>query len=187
MKIALGCDHRGYEGKRKLLPLLRKWGHDVRDLGCDSVAACDYPDFAAAVAHAVVSGQCEVGILLDGSGIGMSIAANKVLGIRAALVHDEVTARLARESNHCNVLCIGTDLLGEDHLRKIVEIFLTTHFMDGRHVRRVNKIMKMEADALDASQPGRAHAPAGVASLPAVAVSATASAATAHRKPVAIH
>lgn len=180
MKIALGCDHRGYEGKRKLLPLLRKWGHEVRDLGCDSVAACDYPDYAAAVAHAVVSGQCEVGILLDGSGIGMSIAANKVLGIRAALVHDEVTARLARESNHCNVLCIGTDLLGEDHLRKIVEIFLTTHFMDGRHVRRVNKIMKMEADALDASQTDRTHAAAGV-------VPPAAPATAAHRKPVAIH
>lgn len=157
MKIALGCDHRGYEGKRRLIPLLRKWGHEIRDLGCDSVTACDYPDYAASVAHAVMSGQCEVGILLDGSGIGMSIAANKVPGIRAALVHDEVTARLAREYNHCNVLCIGTDLLGEDHLRKIVEIFLTTHFMDGRHVRRVNKIKQMEADAIEAGHGVRTH------------------------------
>ncbi len=183
MKIALGCDHRGYEGKRKLVPLLRKWGHEVRDLGCDSVAACDYPDYAAAVAHAVVAGQCEVGILLDGSGIGMSIAANKVVGIRAALVHDEVTARLARESNHCNVLCIGTDLLGEDHLRKIVEIFLTTHFVDGRHVRRVNKIKQMEADTLELSQQARGHAPAAADAH----LAAAATAAAAHRKPVAIH
>jgi ribose 5-phosphate isomerase B len=183
MKIALGCDHRGYEGKRKLLPLLRKWGHEVRDLGCDSVASCDYPDYAAAVAHAVISGQCEVGILLDGSGIGMSIAANKVIGIRAALVHDEVTARLARESNHCNVLCIGTDLLGEDHLRKIVEIFLTTHFMDGRHVRRVNKIRQMEADAVESAHANRGPVATAVAAQPVVAASTAAT----HRKPVAIH
>jgi len=111
-------------------------------------AACDYPDYAGPVAKAVASGEYEVGILLDGSGIGMSIAANKGCGIRAALVHDEVTARLARESNHCNVLCIGTDLLSEDQLRTIVGIFLNSSFAGGRHVRRVAKIGQLEAAGL---------------------------------------
>ena len=101
--------------------------------------ACDYPDFAAPVARAVAAAQAEIGILMDGSGIGMSIAANKVAGVRAALAHDEVTARRAREHNHCNVLCLGTDLLSEDQIRQIIEIFLSTGFGDGRHARRVEK------------------------------------------------
>lgn len=147
MKIALGCDHRGYEGKRHLAPLLRKWGHSVHDFGCESTSACDYPDFAGAVGKAVASGEYEVGILLDGSGIGMSIAANKVPGVRAALAHDEVTARLAREYNHCNVLCIGTDLMSADSLRTITHIFLTSTFAEGRHVRRVAKICALEAES----------------------------------------
>ena len=84
MRIALGCDHRGFEGKRKLLPQLKKWGHEVRDFGCQNTAPCDYPDYAGAVASAVSSGEYDAGILLDGSGIGMSIAANKVVGARAA-------------------------------------------------------------------------------------------------------
>ena len=147
MELALGCDHRGYTAKRKLIAFLLNMGHEVRDLGCHSVNACDYPDYAGAVARVVASGDCDLGILLDASGIGMSVAANKVPGIRAALVHDQVTARLARESNHCNVLCIGTDLVNEDQLHRIVETFLTAHFMEGRHVRRVNKIKQMEVDA----------------------------------------
>ena len=148
MKIAVGCDHRGYEGKRVLVPLLRKWGHEVHDFGCDSTTACDYPDFAAVVARAVAHGDYEVGILLDGSGIGMSVAANKIFGIRAALVHDELTARLARESNHCNVLCIGTDLLSDQSMRKIIEIFLTCNFIEGRHTRRVKKVCQLEAESI---------------------------------------
>ncbi len=157
MKIALGCDHRGYEGKRKLLPLLKSWGHHVQDFGCDSHDACDDPDYAGAVAKAVASGAFEVGILLDGSGIGMSIAANKVPGIRAALVHDQVTARLARESNHCNVLCIGTDLLSEEQLRRIVDIFLTSSFAGGRHLRRIAKIDQLEAEGRRASRKDISH------------------------------
>ncbi len=148
MRIALGSDHRGYEGKRHLAPLLKKWGHQVRDFGCDSIRPCDYPDYAGAVARAVASGEYDVGILLDGSGIGMSIAANKVIGVRAALVHDEVTARLAREYNHCNVLCIGTDLLSADQLKTIVHIFLTCSFAEGRHVRRVAKVCQLEAESV---------------------------------------
>jgi ribose 5-phosphate isomerase B len=144
MKVVVACDHRGFEPKRRLLPLLKKLGHEVTDLGCDSTASCDYPDFAIPVARSVASGEAEVGILLDGSGIGMSVAANKVHGIRAGLVHDEVTARQAREKNHCNVLCLGTDLLSEDQIRKIVEIFLSTPWTDGRHTQRVKKIMDIE-------------------------------------------
>lgn len=150
MKIAVACDHRGYEAKRQLLPQLQKWGHEVKDFGCNDSGSVDYPDFAAPAARAVGSGEYDVGILLDGSGIGMTIVANKIRGVRAAAVHDEVTSRRAREHHHCNVVCIGSDLLGEDQIRKIVEMFLTTPFGDGRHARRVEKL-----NALDAEQrPG---------------------------------
>jgi ribose 5-phosphate isomerase B len=144
MKVAIGNDHRGYEAKRRLVPLIKKLGHEVEDFGCEGSTAVDYPDFASPVARAVVSGAAEVGILMDGSGSGMSIAANKFCGVRAALVHDEVTARRAREHNHCNVLCIGSDLLSEDQMRQIVEIFLATTFGDGRHKRRIEKLKAIE-------------------------------------------
>ena len=147
MKLAVACDHRGYDAKRRLLPLLKKLGHDVRDFGCEGTAASDYPDFAAPAARAVAKGECDLGILLDGSGIGMSIVANKIQGIRAALAHDEVTARRSREHNHCNVLCLGTDLLSEDQIRQIVEIFLSTPYVPGRHDRRVDKITTIEREA----------------------------------------
>ena len=133
MKIAIASDHRGFETKRKLIPMLKQKGHEVEDFGCESATSCDYPDFAIPASKAVAEGKAEVGILLDGSGIGMSICANKIHGIRAGLVHDEVTARRAREHNHCNVLCLGTDLLSEAQINKIVEIFLETGFTDGRH------------------------------------------------------
>ena len=144
MKVAIASDHRGYEAKKRLLPVLDKGQHEVRDFGCDSPASCDYPDFAIPAAQAVARGEADIAVLLDGSGIGMSVAANKVKGVRAALVHDEFTARRAREHNHCNVLCIGTDLLGEEQIRKIVEIFMNTDFADGRHKQRVEKIRKLE-------------------------------------------
>ncbi len=156
MNLAVACDHRGYEAKRRLLPVLRRLGHEVQDMGCDSTASCDYPDHAAPVARAVAMGTAEVGILMDGSGIGMSIAANKVLGVRAALAHDEVTARRAREHNHCNVLCLGTDLLSEDQLRQIVEIFLSTGFGEGRHTRRVEKVLRIESEELKRDRTQRA-------------------------------
>lgn len=144
MKIAVACDHRGYEAKRKLLPLLKQWGHDARDFGCDGSSMSDYPDFAIPASQSVAFGESEVAILVDGSGIGMSIAANKVIGVRAALAHDEITARISREYNHCNALCLGADLLSENQLRKIAEIFLTTDFADGRHLRRLAKIRELE-------------------------------------------
>ena len=146
MKIAIACDHRGFEAKRRLLPTLKKLGHEVQDIGCDGTASVDYPDFAVPVAKQVADAVFDVGILLDGSGIGMSVVANKIRGVRAALVHDEVTARRAREHNHCNVLCLGTDLLSEDQIRKIVEIFLETPFGDGRHARRVEKVVEVEKE-----------------------------------------
>jgi len=146
MNVAVASDHRGFEAKRRLLPMLRQQGHEVLDFGCEGTTACDYPDFAAPAARAVVDGRAEVGILMDGSGIGMSIAANKIVGVRAALVHDEVTARRAREHNHCNVLCLGTDLLSEELIRQIVNIFLTTSFGDSRHIRRVHKLAQIEEE-----------------------------------------
>ena len=146
MKIAIASDHRGFDAKRKLIPMLKQKGHQVDDFGCDSPASCDYPDFAVPCGQSVAAGRHDIGIMLDGSGIGMSIAANKVKGVRAALAHDEVTARISREHNHCNVLCIGTDLLSEAQITKIVEIFLDTHFLDGRHTRRLDKIRQLEQD-----------------------------------------
>ena len=146
MRIAVASDHRGFDGKRKLIPVLKQHGHTVEDFGTDSGASCDYPDFAVPAARAVAQGKCDVGIMLDGSGIGMSIAANKVPGVRAALVHEEVTARRSREHNHCNVLCLGTDLLSEQQIVKIVEIFLDTPFADGRHSRRIEKILQIERE-----------------------------------------
>src|SRR3954470_7848321 len=144
MKIAIASDHRGYDAKRKLIPMLKQKGHQVEDFGCESGSSCDYPDYAVPAGRSVALGKNDIGILLDGSGIGMSVAANKVKGVRAALVHDQATARRSREHNHCNVLCLGTDLLSEAQITKIVDIFLDTAFADGRHTRRLDKIRQLE-------------------------------------------
>ncbi len=146
MKVVLACDHRGFDAKKKLLPVVKKMGHACDDIGCDSAISVDYPDFAAPAARAVAEGKYDFGILLDGSGIGMSVVANKIHGVRAALAHDEVTARIAREHNHCNILCLGVDLLSEEQVRKITEIFLTAALAEGRHARRIEKIAAIEKD-----------------------------------------
>ena len=146
MKIAVASDHRGFEAKKRTLPVLSKLGHEVSDFGCESSAACDYPDYAGSAARAVAKGIADIAIMFDGTGIGMSVVANKIRGVRAGVVHDEVTARRSREHNHCNVLCLGTDLLTDDHIRNIVEIFLTTEFQPGRHDRRLEKIAKIEEE-----------------------------------------
>jgi len=146
MKVVLACDHRGYDAKKKLLPIIKKLGHACDDLGCDGTASVDYPDYAAPAARAVASGKYDLGILLDGSGIGMSVVANKIHGVRAALAHDEVTARIAREHNHCNILCLGVDLLSEEQVKKITEIFLSCDLSEGRHVRRIQKIDALEKE-----------------------------------------
>src|SRR5687767_2681419 len=158
MRIAIAADHRGFEAKRKLLPVLKQMGHDVEDFGCEGTQASDYPDYAIPAARAVASGRCDVGILLDGSGIGMSVAANKVCGVRAALAHDEVTARLSREHNHCNVLCLGSDLLNESEIRKIIQVFLATPFGEGRHARRVEKLTALERNQWPGPEQGNAGA-----------------------------
>lgn len=144
MKIALGADHRGFSAKNGILNFLREQGHEVVDFGTDSSKSCDYPDAALPASTAVRDGQCELGILFCGSGIGMSIAANKVHGIRAALCHDELTTEMARRHNNANVLCLPADLAGEALIRRIVDVWLKTPYEGGRHDRRIEKIAEIE-------------------------------------------
>jgi ribose 5-phosphate isomerase B len=145
MKIAVGCDHRGYAAKRDLLPLLQTLGHQVEDFGCPSDAVVDYPDIAYPLAVAVALHKCDLGILLDGNGMGMSIVANKVPGVRAAAVHDEFTACRAREQHHCNIICLAADLIGRSRLTRIVEGMLLATSAAGRHARRIEKLAQIEA------------------------------------------
>ena len=147
LRLVLACDHRGYEAKQQLVSQLREFASEIIDIGCDGQRGCDYPDYAHPAAEMVASGEADAAILLDASGIGMGIVANKIPGVRAATAHDEVTARIAREYNHCNVLCVGVDLVSGVSLKRIVDIFLTTDFLEGRHVRRVAKIASIEANA----------------------------------------
>ena len=147
MKLALSADHRGVGATKQLADRLRSQGHEVMILGSMSGDTCDYPDPAYSVGLAVASGKADRGILLCGSGIGMSIAANKVKGVRAALVHDELTAEMSRSHNDANVVCMSADLLGQKLIEKIVEIWLGTPFQGGRHERRVKKIHAIENGA----------------------------------------
>lgn len=144
MKVAVGSDHRGFQVKRKIVELVRRLGHEVIDFGAATEDAVDYPDFAQQVAVAVASGQVDRGILICGTGIGMSMAANKVRGVRAALCHDDVTAEMSRRHNDANVMCLSADLLGERLIDRMIEIWLQTEFEGGRHARRVEKIKKIE-------------------------------------------
>ncbi|MCB9438279.1 MAG: ribose 5-phosphate isomerase B [Anaerolineales bacterium] len=142
--VALGADHGGYGMKEMLKAYLKAEGYSVLDLGTHSKEAVDYPDFAHAVALAVSEGRAWVGILVDGAGIGSSMAANKVPGIRAALCYDLATAVNSREHNNANVLTLGAGMIGEALAKQIVKTWLTTDFGGGRHARRVNKIMQIE-------------------------------------------
>jgi ribose 5-phosphate isomerase B len=144
MKIAIGSDHRGYEVKRRLLHLLERLGHEVLDMGTNSTDSVDYPDFAFSVANAVSQGRVDRGIVIDGTGIGMCIAANTVRGVRAAPCHDSITAEMSRRHNDANVLCLSADLLGGELLDRMVKIWLETDFEGGRHARRVAKITDFE-------------------------------------------
>lgn len=146
MKIAIGSDHRGYEAKERIKALLLDMGLEVTDRGAFARQACDYPEAGLAVADDVVTGQADRGILFCGSGIGMSITANKVSGVRAALCHDELTAQMARRHNDANVLCLPADLVGDALMQGIVRVWLTTEFEGGRHARRVAKILKYEKE-----------------------------------------
>ncbi len=139
--IAIGSDHGGYALKKALIAHLDKRGLEYKDFGTYSEASCDYPVFAKAVAHAVASGECECGILVCGTGIGVSITANKVPGIRAALCGDCFSAEVTREHNDANVLCMGARVVGEGLALKIADIFLDTPFSnDERHIRRISQI-----------------------------------------------
>jgi ribose 5-phosphate isomerase B len=138
--IAIAADHAGVDYKQALIEDLRQLGHEVRDLGTNSLESVDYPDFAAKVAEAVKTGQASCGRLICATGTGMSIAANRVPGIRAALCHDITTVRLARQHNDANVLCLGARILGLTTARDVLMAFLEVEFEGGRHQRRVDKL-----------------------------------------------
>lgn len=146
MKIAVSSDHRGFRAKEQVKHFLHELGHEITDFGCDSTASCDYPDMALAGANAVAQGEADRGIMLCGTGIGMSISANKVKGIRAALCHDELTAEMSRRHNNANILCIPADLLGDELIRRVVDSWLRTEYENGRHERRLQKIAKYETN-----------------------------------------
>ena len=144
MKVAVGSDHRGFDAKEVVKALVIQMGHECIDFGVDGTCPVDYPDLAYVVAKAVSGRQVDRAILICATGLGMSIAANKVKGIRAALCHDELSAKIARDHNDTNVLCLSGDQIGEVLLRKIVEAWMSTDFSGGRHQRRVNKITAIE-------------------------------------------
>jgi ribose 5-phosphate isomerase B len=140
MKIAVGSDHAGYEAKKNVVEWLLRHGYEVIDKGTFSTDSVDYPDFAKAVAHSVAQGEAEQGILLCGSGVGVSIVANKIKGIRAALVFNEEIAHLAREHNNANVMCLPARFLTAEQLERCLMNWFQAHFEGGRHERRVAKI-----------------------------------------------
>lgn len=139
--VAIGCDHGGFELKQEILAFLDKKGIEYKDFGCYSTASVDYPEYARKVAHAILDGTCDKGILICGTGIGISIAANKIPGIRAALCTDCFCAQATREHNDANILAMGGRVVGPGLATKIVETFLETPFSnDERHIRRINLI-----------------------------------------------
>jgi len=145
MRIALGCDHRGLELKRAIMGLLDELGHTYHDFGAYNIDPVDYPDIAKQVTQAVAAGEFEQGILICSSGIGMSIAANKIKGIRAALCCGTFAADRARRHNDTNILCLGQDNGDTASALDIVRVYLTTTFEGGRHLRRLEKIRDLEA------------------------------------------
>ncbi len=144
MKIAVGSDHRGYPLKERLARVLRAEGHEVSDLGCDGSGAADYPDYAFPVAEMVAGGEADRGILVCGSGIGMSIAANKVKGARAALCRTVDDARMTRKHNDSNVLALSEKSMDDPDIEELVRVWLETPFEGDRHLRRLNKIREYE-------------------------------------------
>ncbi|MBN1899599.1 MAG: ribose 5-phosphate isomerase B [Spirochaetes bacterium] len=143
-KIAIGSDHGGYHLKEKIKDYLHSMGYMYEDFGTHSTKSVDYPDYAALVARAVSSGQCDKGIVIDGAGIGSCIVANKVNGILGALCHDRFTARIAREHDNANILCLGAKVVNDMESREILRTFLNTPFAGGRHTRRIDKILEVE-------------------------------------------
>ena len=145
MKIAIGCDHGALDLKNVMVDHLKNKGYEVADFGTYTAASCDYPEFAAAAAKAVASGECDKGIVLCTTGIGVSITANKVKGIRCALLSDVMSARLTREHNDTNMMAIGAGVVGQMLALQIADTWLETDFSgDERHQRRINKLMAVE-------------------------------------------
>jgi len=145
MKIAIGNDHAAPSMKFELIRHLEAQGHEVINFGTDDDASCDYPDFAEKVAKAVLSGQCEKGILICGTGVGISIAANKIDGVRCCVCSEPCTARLSRQHNNANIVAFGARIVGQEMAEMIVDTFLNTEFEGGeRHCRRVAKIAALE-------------------------------------------
>ena len=145
MKIAIACDHGALSLKNAVAEHLKKNGYEVSDFGTNTLDSCDYPDFAAAAAKAVAAGECDRGIVMCTTGIGMSVAANKVKGIRCALLHDPMSARMTREHNDTNMMALGAAVTAQPLALEIVDIWLTTEFSGGeRHVRRIAKVSEME-------------------------------------------
>lgn len=144
--VFIGADHGGYEMKEDLKQYLLSSGYEVHDVGTDSAASVDYPDFAAAVGRAVAGGEAWRGIMIDGAGIGSAIAANKIPGVRAALCYDRFTAKNSREHNDANMLTLGAKMHTKEEAREIVRVWLATEFGGGRHQRRIDKITALERD-----------------------------------------
>ena len=145
MKIAIGCDHGAYTLKKTIVSFLEKKGYTVKDFGCFNPGSCDYPDFCGAAARAVASGECQKGIVLCTTGIGASISANKVRGIRCALLSDVLSARLTREHNDTNMMALGAGIVGENLALEIVQVWLNTEFSnEERHKKRIQKVMALE-------------------------------------------
>ena len=144
MKIALGCDQGGYDLKQHVIKVLEGLGHEIEDFGCHSKESCDYPDFGAAAARAVAEGSCDRGIVICTTGIGISITANKVKGVRCAHCADCLQAEMTRRHNDANMMAIGAGFTGPNMAERMVEVFLSTEFEGGRHARRVEKMMALE-------------------------------------------
>jgi len=144
MIISMGCDHGGYLLKEHIKKYLTEQGHEIKDFGCHSLDSCDYPQFGAAAARAVTDGSCEKGIVICTSGIGISISANKIKGIRCALCSEPLSAEMTRRHNNANMLAMGAGMTGPNMAERIVDTFLTTEFEGGRHQRRVDGISALE-------------------------------------------
>lgn len=143
-RIAIGSDHAGFEAKEQAKREIEHLGLEVEDKGTNSLQSVDYPDFGAAVGRAVAAGEVDRGVVICGSGIGISIAANKVPGVRAALCWNEETAKLARQHNDANVLCIGARFIPADEAARMIRVFMETEFDGGRHAERVEKLTKLD-------------------------------------------
>lgn len=144
MKIAIGCDHGGYSLKQVILKHLQQENIEVKDFGCYDTSSCDYPDYALSVAEAVAAGEFDKGILVCGTGIGISIAANKVPGIRAAHLTDTFSAKACAQHNNANIIALGERIIGPGLAIDIVDAYLSASFEGGRHANRINKISDIE-------------------------------------------